>query len=1119
LALRLREVKMKSKILYFVFILVAVFSFLFLIENVKAALDPNQLEYTVSIGPITGSTTANYVYASLFNPVGSGRTAVIKKISIRVDAVALAVYQSITLRRITAASGGTQILPADVPKKNTGSANTVLEIRHTGVTVTLAGTAYSRLMYVVAPGAAGSLNGYKEVDFGDNEKLILQPGEGIALFQEAAGDVDQRIRLLVEWEEVTTAPAPQGEYLFNYPRVEVAAAANQVYSTFFNPVTSGKTAIVKRIAIEVHCDAAAVYTNNIAIRRITAASGGTLIAAADVPKKHTGSANTAMELRNGATAITVTFAGSVNSRLLMVTPCGAADQAGAVKEIVFASGDEKLILQPGEGIALYTEAAGDADQIVRMFIEWQEVSSASTPASQGEYMITYPRVEKAVAANEAYFTFFNPSTSGKTAIVKRIEVRLDADAAAVYQPITVRRITAASGGTTVIAAADVPKKHTGTANTAMELRATGATAITVTFAGTASSRLLSITGQGAVGQLHARKEIVFGNNEKLILQPGEGIAVYSEAAGDIDQYVKFSIEWDEEVAAPSSQGEYMLTIGPISGSTTAGFNYAAFFNPATSGKTAVVKRVWIGVDAVAAAVNIPITLQRITASSLGTAIAAAYIPKKHSGTVNSVMDIRHTGPTVTKVGTAAARIVSVTSPGAAGTATAPQLTGHKELIFVTDEPIILKPGEGFVLYQEAAGDADFRVKLLVEWQEVTTAPASQGDYILSIGPVSGSTTAGYVYGSLFNPTTSNKNYAVKRIEIRVDAVAAAVYIPVTVKRITAASAGTLIAATDIPKKHTGTVDSTAEARFAGVTATLTGDRILGVTSPGAAGLQYGIHELVITFQDELVLKPGEGLALFQEDAGDLDFRVSFAITWNESAAAVADTTPPVITVQSPTNTSTVFTNIWANVTLDEPGESCRVSLDGGVNNTMTNSSGNWNYLLTDVAGGPHNVVFVCRDLALNTNSTQVFFTVTESTIITLNISTVNFGTIISGSENTTDLTPFPFVVQNDGNVNVNLTIYSTDLWSSVSNPSPFFQFNVSENETGTLPDLTANSINVNTSFPSKFVQMPATPVWLANRTKWQNSTDALNIHLNITVPPDEPGTTKTATVTITAVKS
>jgi hypothetical protein len=899
-------------------------------REIEAALDPNELEYHIDVGPVAGTATANYVYVAFFNPSGSGKTALIKRIAIRADANGTGNYVNLTLRRITAASGGTLISGADIPKKNSDSADSVIQIRYAGPTVNFAGTTNSRILGQPMPGAAGHFYSVRDITFGPNdEKLVIQPGEGVAVYQEAAGTTAQIIRVYFEWEEVTTAPTPQNEFLFAFPRVTNAAGTNYVYNSFFNPAGSGKVAIVKRIWFGAEtCSGTAVYTNNIVIRRILSASGGTAISATEIPKKHTGSADSVMEFRH--TGVTVTMVGGTDARLAIVTPCGAAGQPHGFMQINFHDSDEKLILQPGEGIALMSDAAGSANQLVRMIIEWQEVPTSQTPSPQNEYIWGSSRIEVAASANQVFYAFFNPAGSGRTAVIKRLVIRNDADAAAVYQAITWRRITAASGGIQ-IAASDIPKKHTGSTNSSMTLLWCGSgcgTAITVNFSGSADSRLLTVNGPGAVGQVIGHREIVFGNNEKLILQPGEGIALYTEAAGDVDQYIKVLIEWQETTNAPTAQNEYIIDPGPINGSTAANYVYASFFNPSGSGKTAVIKRISIRVDTAGAAVYIPMTLRRITSASGGTQITAANIPKKHTGSANSILDIRRTGVTVSFAGSSDSRIVSVTTPGAVGAAAAPSITGYKELLFENDEKLILQPGEGIALYQEAAGNANFRVKILVEWQEVTTTPSSQGEYLMSIGPVTGSTASGYVYASLFNPSTSNKNYVVKRIEIRANRTGALTspgYIPATIRRITSASGGTQILPDYIPKKHSGTATSTAEIRttnptvnFAGVT----DSRLLGVTVPGAVNQSYGDYEILIVYQDEVILKPGEGLALYQEQAaGDTNVVFRFAIEWSEASIAVTIecNTPLTETIfptldnnevytSSPNATTTVTTN-------------------------------------------------------------------------------------------------------------------------------------------------------------------------------------------------------------------
>jgi len=874
------------------------------VQKATAAINAAEREYLLDIGPINASTTANYVYTSFFNPAGSGRTIAIKRIGIRANTASSTAsnYVNLSVRRITAASVGTQVAVTNIPKKNTATVNSIAEVRYNGPTVTFAGTVDSRILGQPLSGAVGTWNSKRDITFGANdEKIILQQGEGIAVYQEAGGLLATRVRVLVEWDESGNAPTAAGEFLFAFPRVEIAATTGYVYNSFFNPVASGKAAIVKRIWYGTEtCDAGAVYTNKISIKRTTAASLGTAITASNIPKKHTSSSDSVMDFRR--TGVTVTTVGGANARLALVTPCAVAGEFQGWQEIDFESSDEKLILQQGEGIALLSETPGNANHLVRMIVEWQEVSIASVPASQGEYVWASPDIQRAAVATTTHYTFFNPVGSGKTAIIKRLSIRVDATSTAAYTSYTFRRLTAASAGT-LFATSDLPKKHTGSATSVMEVRWCGAgcaTAITTTYAGTFESRLLSVTGPGAVAQLIGQRDVIFGPNEDIILQPGEGIGFYNELlTSSVNQPVKISLEWQETASTPTSQNQYLLDIGPVNGSTATTFNYATFFNPAASGKSAVIKRVSLRVDTVNAAVYVPVQVRRIVAASAGTQIASTSVPKKHSGTATSSMEVRINGATATYVGTADSKLLAVQTPGAVAGVIAGN-TGYKEILFSPNEQIILKAGEGIGLYHDtAAGDADFRVRLLIEWEEVATisTPTALNEYLMTTGPITQSTAANYVYTTFFNPSGSAKNYLLKRIGIQVNRSGtgvAPIYTPVSARRITAASAGTLIASTSVAVKHSSTATSSAEIRTTGVTTTFSGvtdSRLLGVTTPGVVNQLFGNFDASIYLGDEFILLPGEGVALYQEQAtGDALVRYRFALEWEERSATAGPQT-------------------------------------------------------------------------------------------------------------------------------------------------------------------------------------------------------------------------------------
>ncbi|NUN11205.1 hypothetical protein HUU53_01010 [Candidatus Micrarchaeota archaeon] len=92
-----------------------------------------------------------------------------------------------------------------------------------------------------------------------------------------------------------------------------------------------------------------------------------------------------------------------------------------------------------------------------------------------------------------------------------------------------------------------------------------------------------------------------------------------------------------------------------------------------------------------------------------------------------------------------------------------------------------------------------------------------------------------------------------------------------------------------------------------------------------------------------------------------------------TATPIPDTTPPVVSIQSPSAITYFGRMIWFNATANELVSSCSVSIDSGSNQSLTNSTGNWNSLFTIGGIGSHNVVFYCNDLAGNTGSASRSF--------------------------------------------------------------------------------------------------------------------------------------------------
>jgi tetratricopeptide (TPR) repeat protein len=97
---------------------------------------------------------------------------------------------------------------------------------------------------------------------------------------------------------------------------------------------------------------------------------------------------------------------------------------------------------------------------------------------------------------------------------------------------------------------------------------------------------------------------------------------------------------------------------------------------------------------------------------------------------------------------------------------------------------------------------------------------------------------------------------------------------------------------------------------------------------------------------------------------------------------IYDTTPPIITVWSPTN-GTYYTSssVTANITLNEAGSSATYSVNRTANVSMNNfTNTNWNATVV-LNNGEHNITFYANDTSTNKNtgaSSTIYFTVDTS---------------------------------------------------------------------------------------------------------------------------------------------
>jgi len=97
-----------------------------------------------------------------------------------------------------------------------------------------------------------------------------------------------------------------------------------------------------------------------------------------------------------------------------------------------------------------------------------------------------------------------------------------------------------------------------------------------------------------------------------------------------------------------------------------------------------------------------------------------------------------------------------------------------------------------------------------------------------------------------------------------------------------------------------------------------------------------------------------------------------------------DTTPPTVTIVSPTNSTYNQYWFWANATTNEAVDWCKYSLDGGSNTSMSNTSTTAWYKNVTSSDGVHTIKFYCNDTSGNVGASSLrYFTLDKYPIVTI----------------------------------------------------------------------------------------------------------------------------------------
>jgi len=155
---------------------------------------------------LTGSTDAEYIYHAIYNPKDSPRNMALRRIILQLASVKQATPIEIAVWRITDLSGGVDVDPSRVCKKDTDYADPIVTIKEGSETNPITATIDNKICGTMTPINAGQYIwiGFNFVNAVDQRSdFILHAGEGICMRNEESGDVDFRILWIIEWEEFT----------------------------------------------------------------------------------------------------------------------------------------------------------------------------------------------------------------------------------------------------------------------------------------------------------------------------------------------------------------------------------------------------------------------------------------------------------------------------------------------------------------------------------------------------------------------------------------------------------------------------------------------------------------------------------------------------------------------------------------------------------------------------------------------------------------------------------------------------------------------------------------------------------------------------------------------------
>ncbi|MFC1705058.1 LamG domain-containing protein, partial [Nanoarchaeota archaeon] len=145
------------------------------------------------------------------------------------------------------------------------------------------------------------------------------------------------------------------------------------------------------------------------------------------------------------------------------------------------------------------------------------------------------------------------------------------------------------------------------------------------------------------------------------------------------------------------------------------------------------------------------------------------------------------------------------------------------------------------------------------------------------------------------------------------------------------------------------------------------------------------------------------------------------------------------------------------------------------------------------------------------NWSYVFnFTLESYAAISLIVDVVNFSTVLTSStDNTTDGYPPPFILENQGNIHVNVSINGSPMFQSGAFPSENLQFKIDVNESSSFDYSSSTTTWTNITSVSSSVDIAS--------LDWHDLSDTAETDILIRVPEEEPPGDRNSTITFSVI--